>query len=34
MLEGNKTQISLKSYYLKIRIDSVKQILKNKEKFQ
>ena len=32
MLEANKKQVSLKSYSLKIRIDSVNQILKNKEK--
>ena len=32
MLEANKKQIPLKSYSLKIRIDSVNQILKNKEK--
>ena len=31
MLEANKKQVPLKSYYLKIRIDSVNQILK-KEK--
>ena len=32
MLETNKKQVPLKSYYLKIRMDSVNQILKNKEK--
>ena len=32
MLEANKKQVPLKSYSLKIRIDSVNQILKNKEK--
>ena len=32
MLEANKEQVSIKSYSLKIRIDSVNQILKNKEK--
>ena len=34
MLEANKNQkeAPLKSYSLKIRIDSVNQILKNKEK--
>ena len=32
MLEANKKQVPLKSYYLEIRIDSVNQILKNKEK--
>ena len=32
VLETNKTQVPLKSYSLKIRIDSVNQILKNKEK--
>ena len=31
-LETNKKQVPLKSYSLKIRIDSVNQILKNKEK--
>ena len=32
MLEANKKQVPLNSYSLKIRIDSVNQILKNKEK--
>ena len=32
VLEASKKQVSLKSYYLKIIIDSVNQILKNKEK--
>ena len=32
VLEANKKQVPLKSYSLEIRIDSVKQILKNKEK--
>ena len=32
VLEAYKKQVSLKSYSLKIRIDSVNQILKNKEK--
>ena len=32
MLEANKEQVSIKSYSLKIKIDSVNQILKNKEK--
>ena len=32
MLEASKEQVSIKSYSLKIRIDSVNQILKNKEK--
>ena len=32
MLEANKKQVFLKSYSLEIRIDSVNQILKNKEK--
>ena len=32
MLEVNKKQVPLKSYSLEIRIDSVNQILKNKEK--
>ena len=32
MLEANEKQVPLKSYSLKIRIDSVNQILKNKEK--
>ena len=32
VLEANKKQVSLESYSLKIRIDSVTQILKNKEK--
>ena len=32
VLEANKKQVSLKTYSLKIRIDSVTQILKNKEK--
>ena len=32
MLEANKEQVSIKSYSLKIRIDSVNQILKNKKK--
>ena len=32
MLEANKKQVPLKIYSLKIRIDSVNQILKNKEK--
>ena len=32
VLETNKKQVSPKSYSLKIRIDSVNQILKNKEK--
>ena len=31
VLEANKKQVSLKSYFLKIKIDSIKQILKNKE---
>ena len=32
VLKANKTQVSLKSYSVKIRIDSVNQILKNEEK--
>ena len=32
MLEANKKQVSLKYYYLKIRIDSANKILRNKEK--
>ena len=32
VLEANKKQVRLKSYSLEIRIDSVNQILKNKEK--
>ena len=32
MLEANKKQVPLKSYRLKIGIDSVNQILRNKEK--
>ena len=32
MLEANKKQVPLKSHSLKIRIDSVNQILKNEEK--
>ena len=32
MLEANKKQVPLKSYSLEIRIDSVNQILKIKEK--
>ena len=32
VLEANKKQATLKSYSLKIRIGSVSQILKNKEK--
>ena len=32
MLEANKKQVSLKSYSLKTRIDSINKILKNKEK--
>ena len=32
VLETNKKEVTLKSYSLKIRIDSVNQILKNKEK--
>ena len=32
MLEANKKQVPLKSYSLKIKIDSVSQILRNKEK--
>ena len=32
MLEANKKQVALKSYYQEIKIDSVNQILKNKEK--
>ena len=32
MLEANKKQVPLKNYSLKIRIDSLNQILKNKEK--
>ena len=32
MLEANKKQVPIKSYSLKIRFDSVNQILKNKEK--
>ena len=32
VLEANKKQVPLKSYFLEIRIDSVNQILKNKEK--
>ena len=32
MLEANEKQVPLKSYSLKIRINSVNQILKNKEK--
>ena len=32
VLEANKKQVSLKSYSRKTRIDSVNQILKNKEK--
>ena len=31
MLEANKSQVPLKSYSLKIRIDFVNQILRNKE---
>ena len=32
MLEVNKKQVPLRSYSLKIRIDSANQILKNKDK--
>ena len=32
VLEASKKQVLLKSYSLKIRIDSVNQILRNKEK--
>ena len=32
VLEANKKQVPLKSYSLEIRIDSVNQFLKNKEK--
>ena len=32
MLEANKKQVPLKSYSLKIRLDSVNQILKTKKK--
>ena len=32
VLEASKKQVPLKSYSLEIRIDSVNQILKNKEK--
>ena len=32
MLEANKKQVPLKIYYLKTRIDSIDQILRNKEK--
>ena len=32
MLEANKKQVRLKNYSLEIRIYSVNQILKNKEK--
>ena len=32
MLEANKKQVPLKSYSLEMGIDSVNQILKNKEK--
>ena len=32
VLEANKKQVPLKIYSLEIRIDSVNQILKNKEK--
>ena len=32
MLQANKKQVPLKSYSLEIRMDSVDQILKNKEK--
>ena len=32
MLEAKKKQVPLRSYSLEIRIDSVNQILKNKEK--
>ena len=32
VLEANEKQVPLKSYSLEIRIDSVNQILKNKEK--
>ena len=32
MLEANEKQVPLKSFFLKIRIDSVNQILKNKKK--
>ena len=31
IIEANKKQVPLKSYFLKIRIDSVNQILRNKE---
>ena len=34
VLEANKKQVPPKSYSLKIRIDSVNQILKNKEKIR
>ena len=34
VVEGSKKQVSLKSYSLEIRIDSVNQILKNKEKIK
>ena len=32
VLQANKKQVPLKNYYLEIRINSVNQILKNKEK--
>ena len=32
MLEANKKQVTLKSYSIKIRIDSVNQILRKEEK--
>ena len=34
VLEVNKKQVPLKSYSLEIRVDSVNQILKNKEKVE
>ena len=33
-VEANKEQTPLKVYYLKIRINSVNQILRNKEKIK
>ena len=32
VLEANKKQVPLKSYFLEIKFDSVNQIFKNKEK--
>ena len=34
MFEVNEKQVTLKSYYLKIIIDSINQTLKNKEKVE